>query len=83
MSKLPNLASNSLLFSGNSVDAISNSWKKSGSVGLVIIVLILGQGGLLGAVFGFIVSIFKIPAVIGILIIILALVIHYNNKEKK
>ena len=48
-----------------------------------IIVLILGQGGLLGAVFGFIVSIFKIPAVIGILIIILALVIHYNNKEKK
>ena len=48
-----------------------------------ILVLILGQGGLLGAVFGFIVSIFRIPAVIGILIIILALVIHYNNKEKK
>ena len=48
-----------------------------------ILVLILGQGGLLGAVFGFIVSIFKIPAVIGILVIILALVIHYNNKEKK
>ena len=44
-----------------------------------ILVLILGQGGLLGAVFGFIVSIFRIPAVIGILIIILALVIHYNN----
>ena len=44
-----------------------------------ILVLILGQGGLLGAVFGFIVSIFRIPAVIGILIIILALVIHYNK----
>ncbi len=47
-----------------------------------ILILILGQGGILGAVFGFIISIFRVPAFIGLLIIILALIIHYNQGKK-
>jgi|TARA_B000000557_G_scaffold253882_1_gene243414 ribose/xylose/arabinose/galactoside ABC-type transport system permease subunit len=47
-----------------------------------ILILILGQGGILGAVFGFIISIFRVPAFIGLLIIILALIIHYNKGKK-
>ena len=47
-----------------------------------ILILILGQGGILGTVFGFIISIFRVPAFIGLLIIILALIIHYNKGKK-
>ena len=47
-----------------------------------ILILILGQGRILGAVFGFIISIFRVPAFIGLLIIILALIIHYNKGKK-
>jgi len=50
---------------------------------LGILILILGQGGLLFAVFGFIISLFKIPAFIGLLIIIVGLLFHYNKKDIK
>ncbi|MFL2686036.1 MAG: hypothetical protein ACJ0NN_00875 [Thermodesulfobacteriota bacterium] len=50
---------------------------------LGILILILGQGGLLFAVFGFIISLFKIPAFIGLLIIIVGLLLHYNKKDIK
>lgn len=50
---------------------------------LGILILILGQGGLLFAVFGFIIALFKIPAFIGLLIIIVGLLLHYNKKDIK
>ena len=50
---------------------------------LGILILVLGQGGLLFAVFGFIIALFKIPAFIGLLIIIVGLLLHYNKKDIK
>ena len=50
---------------------------------LGILILILGQGGLLFAVFGFIIALFKVPAFIGLLIIIIGLFLHYNKKDIK
>ena len=50
---------------------------------LGILILILGHGGLLFAVFGFIIALFKIPAFIGLLIIIVGLLLHYNKKDIK
>ncbi len=48
-----------------------------------ILILILGQGGILGAFFGFIIALFRIPAFVGILIIGLAIFLHYNKRKEK
>ena len=48
---------------------------------LGILILILGQGGLLFAVFGFIIALFKIPAFIGLLIIIIGLFFYTTTKR--
>ena len=48
-----------------------------------ILILILGQGGILGAFFGFTIALFRVPAFVGILIIGLAIFLHYNKRKEK